>query len=298
MTRPQVYGQQIVVKLYDEQRTAPFVVDFNKISFDNKVRSESYRTISKSVTTHQPMLDGYNIQLTRNKRDNHLMQLMALLYRWNSTRMRFTEFTVERITTHNYTANSIDLKSEFAPRTLGSQSIIETGLKIVTQELRAITTSAIKSGVAELKKNNEVFNVVEKRVSEGIQTASNISAMVRGYTNYPIVERTVWLGCTLAGNDGSDEPNNESMESLSLNASSIVDESDPTQVMSYFDRLLIQNQANLTKEQSASIIKKIGNELLNNFTPYNQASRTLQNELDRGPNITSIMEKVAYNLFN
>ena len=78
MSTTRVYGQQVIVKLFDASNRQSFLVEFDSISIDRIQNNQQYKTIGKSMAKHHEIINGYRIELSRSKRDSFLDEFIDL----------------------------------------------------------------------------------------------------------------------------------------------------------------------------------------------------------------------------
>jgi hypothetical protein len=266
MARPRVYGQQVLVKVFTSLNDkAPLIIDFDKISIDAKVNNQSYRTIGKSVTTHQATsLDGFTINLERSKRDDYLMEFYYLLNEAHKGRLECFEILIEKTVTHTYDATAINPAIEFA--NLGvAQPILELGTQYLVSQANGLKNLAVTTAQSFIS-NNPVSNFVKDNI-RGNQFLEQLkrqyeNEIVKAIAIQPYQEIYTYTNCTLANFNSADEALQLSTESISFNASDVIKNGDKTAITNYFDGLMYKYYENVEKKQVDEISNAI-NGLLN-----------------------------------
>lgn len=280
MVKPRVYGQQVLVKVFSGNTDKkPFVIDFDKISVEAKVNNQAYRSIGKSVTSHQAVsLDGFTITLERSKRDDYLMEFYYLLNEAHKGRLECFEVIIEKTITHTYSQDAIIPSVEFAEAGVG-QPLLELGAQyLVTQanSLKNLARSTAESFIKNNKLNQEVNKFIKGNQFLETLKSQYESDIVRAIAIMPYVETYSYVNCTLAGFNNSDEANQLSTESIVFHASDLIRNGDRSAMTNYLDELMYKYFQQVEEKHKSEVQKAIiglmdfGNKLKN--APANLAN--------------------------
>ncbi len=280
MVKPRVYGQQVLVKVFTGNADKkPFVIDFDKISVEAKVNNQSYRSIGKSITSHQATsLDGFTITLERSKRDDYLMEFYYLLNEAHKGRLECFEVIIEKVITHTYSQDSIIPSVEFAEAGVG-QPILELGAQyLVTQanSLKNLAKSTAESFIRNNKINQDINQAIRgNSFLEGLKRQYE-SSIINSIALLPYVETYSYVNCTLAGFNNSDEANQLSTESIVFHSSDLIKNGDRSAMTNYLDGLMYKYYQQVEEKHKSEVQKAIiglmdfGNKLKN--APANLAN--------------------------
>lgn len=250
-TKPRVYGEQIQVRFCDNNNLAALVIDFD--SMETRLlttQEESYKTIGKAVSTHISNFDGYEITLTRNKRDPYLDAIILHLSKMARNRRGYSDFSIYKTIRHTYGSSSIDPEKEL-PRTLLSDGVVakdDTGFPFLDSALGALNFLSNPVGAIGSAIGGQVLNVAKDVAvnaaagalglpgfdvpsltnaiaskspfgSTAVNILNNIMALpnyIKMFTIQPFVEAIVYSDCTVVGFSSSDSPHNASEQSITF----------------------------------------------------------------------------------
>jgi len=263
MVKSRVYGQQVVVKLFGTERIlAPveanfdraFIIDFDKASVNKKVSTSSYRTIGKSITTHQPVFNGYSIKLDRTKRDDYLIEFLNILDMWHHSRNRPVEIMIERRITHTYGKSDINAQKEFqelSVANLRNSFVIDTLVNAGTR-ISALTPFNLKNSINKIQQSarNTVSELTKNRfIATGLDLYSNVSNLFQE-TQY--IEIQKFVCCTVSEFDDNVEANDIYSESIGFDSSLMLlgdSDTDRTSITNYIKNLVLTNTLVYEQEQ-------------------------------------------------
>lgn len=100
MSKPRLFGEQVVVKVLNHEGLAPFIIDFDTCDITSLSKIHSFKGIGRQIPKHQTINDGWKISLTRNKRDNALQSFIHHIDMLLEAGCSSPEFQVEHIVMH------------------------------------------------------------------------------------------------------------------------------------------------------------------------------------------------------
>lgn len=208
-TKPRVYGEQIKVRFCDNNIVKPLIIDFDSMETRLLVtQEESYRTIGKSVSTHTVNYEGFEITLTRNKRDPYLDSLILHLSNMAKNRRGYSEFAIYKIVTHTYSESSINLEKEFddtmSQDALIAASFIKSALQGAITQFNAAASNMLK----KVPFGKTAFDVVNN--------IKNFGNFLNSFALQPFKEATVYYDCVVTNFNTSDKPHEASEQTITL----------------------------------------------------------------------------------
>ena len=289
MSKNRVYGEDVLVSLWNQDRTTPLIVDFDEIRDEAQVQNKLYKGISKRVHQNQSYNSGYALTLTRSKRDNYLTTLIDF-NNWCIQRGLIPpKFAIEVVVTYTYSVNNIDPNKEFdgAYKDLfNSFNKFTDTIKDVKAEYnkyigqaqaiagKIATPDQLKALYGVNSVANNVNNLINKSLG-GFETLKGIYEA----TLPPFTERYVYYNCGIKANSSGHKPKENSVETIEFNSSYRVNMSDKNQYTdNHANKLWFNLITNMIQDTTA---KDKGNQtILNNINLNKNYSQLLQQHLD------------------
>lgn len=222
--KARVYGEDVVVRLYNDEFTQPFVIDFDSIKVSKIVDSKNYKTINKNLTTHHPIFNGWRVELTRAKRDNYLDEFVDILDKWYQGKYRFQEISIEHSTRYNSTAaGMIQPAKEFSEDVPNKFAQFVGGL-----------AGNLLNKAQSVVNQNPFINQTRDAIIGGINTFLGIASFFKE----PFREKWLYVGGTLAGFNHSDAPKENSMQTIVFNCVDRISNTDENAFTGYIEQLI------------------------------------------------------------
>ncbi len=226
MSKARVYGEQVLIELWDAKRNAPLVVEFDSFDYKMIVESEeSYRTVGKSATSHSMKFGGWELTLTRQKRDNHLDELVEYLQAMSMNRRMYTQLTVQKTTKHSFSVETMDEIQEAMSQAKKINSSDNYSAEQRFEQENLVNKkkgAAILEGFAVGLADKAFGGNTGKQLLQGYEDVRNKLADILNavdtaplYVN-PFKERIVYFDCTITAFSGNDAPKKESEQTITL----------------------------------------------------------------------------------
>lgn len=199
MSKNRVYGNQVIVRLLTNIGNVPVCIDFDEISIKSKTANKTNRSIGKKIDSNQLQSSGYEITLTRSKRDNYIQSLSQFLDNQIHSGFNAVQFKIEHVTEHNYSAIKNVPELEFGRASVGSIPLIGGALNQINQQ-----ASQAINGAVNAVQNSPIGGLIVK----------------------PFTEKYVYYNCTLSNLSWSDKPFENTVEQITLVSTNRVCESD------------------------------------------------------------------------
>lgn len=234
-----VYGNQILLRLYNSERNLPLVVDFN--SFDYKLivkKSEQFRTIGKTEDTNDMAYGGFVLTLKRLKTDNLLDNVIYEILRLSKNNNAFHELMVQKIVKHTYSVDDIDLSSYYQLEAGENSNTYTAKDRITLEQARKqdIFDSTINNLYQGVKSQalNTADNILDTNFGENYRALKEYGK--KAYEAYnqmltlndlndlyklPFREMQVFTNCTIADFNGTDNVNEASEQTITLSSTGV-----------------------------------------------------------------------------
>lgn len=243
----EVFGEQVIVFIKNEDGKIPLVTNFNEARFEPQTQSRSYKAISKRVHQHQGYNTGWTISLQRNKKDNYIQSLLDFNDWCIQKGLEQPVFTIEEIITHTYSVADIDPKTEMGKLgnliDLASQKYLETIGDFKSRYNQYINTaSSISGNVSNLNilQGAGNFNKVANSALGKITNSANIAEQyfkqgegvlnsLRGLTRIglaPFKEHYIYHNCVISTASHGHKSKENTVESIEFKASYRTDRTD------------------------------------------------------------------------
>lgn len=289
MSKNRVYGEDVLVSLWNHNKTVPLIIDFDEIRDESQVQNKLYKGISKRVHQNQSYNSGFALTLVRAKRDNYLTTLVDF-NNWCIQRGLIPpKFAIEVVVTYTYSVNNIDPSKEFG----GAYKDLFNSFnkfKDVIGDVKAeynkyigqaqsiagkiATPEQLKSLYKVNSFGTEINNLIDKSLG-GLNTLKGVYEA----TLPPFTERYVYYNCGIKTNSSGHKPHENSIEQIEFNSSYRVNLSDKN---SYTDKHiedlwydLVENMENETKAKDRGNLA-----ISNNIQMNKNYNQLLQQHLD------------------
>lgn len=289
MSKNRVYGEDVLVSLWNHNKTVPLIIDFDEIRDESQVQNKLYKGISKRVHQNQSYNSGFALTLVRAKRDNYLTTLVDF-NNWCIQRGLIPpKFAIEVIVTYTYSVDAIDPSKEFNSmysNFFKGFDVFKDAIGKTKAEYNKYVSSAqaIAGKIATpeqlktLYKANDIANDVGKLINENLSGLNTLKGLYEA-TLPPFTERYVYYNCGIKTNSSGHKPHENSIEQIEFNSSYRVNLSDKN---SYTDEhigdLWFDLVYNMEKETEA---KDKGNlAISNNVQIGKNYNQLLQQHLD------------------
>lgn len=234
-----VYGNQVLLRLYNSARSFPLVVDFNSFEYKlNVKKSESFRTIGKTEDTNNVSYGGFTLTLRRIKTDNLLDNVIYEILRLAKHNNTFHELMVQKIVKHTYSVDEIDLSKYYKLETGDNSNDYTATDRFALEQQRKQNSfeSEIKNIYRGAK--NQVINSIDqtlntnygedyrklkeagKKAYDAYNQALSMEDLDKLY-KLPFREMQVFTNCTITDFSGSDVPNEVSEQSITLSSTGV-----------------------------------------------------------------------------
>lgn len=243
MSKNRVYGEDVLVSLWNHNKTVPLIIDFDEIRDESQVQNKLYKGISKRVHQNQSYNSGFALTLVRAKRDNYLTTLVDF-NNWCIQRgLTPPKFAIEVVVTYTYSVDAIDPSKEFNSmysNFFKGFDVFKDAIGKTKAEYNKYVSSAqaIAGKIATpeqlktLYKANDIANDVGKLINENLSGLNTLKGLYEA-TLPPFTERYVYYNCGIKTNSSGHKPHENSIEQIEFNSSYRVNLSDKN---SYTDK--------------------------------------------------------------